>query len=132
MDKSLITTRQNQVQTTPDHVGQMSALPIWLRKLIGAYPKSWANEMTYALLDTRFSGYGNQVMGMAVDSYIDENNEFPTIANLKPYVLRFAPKDALSSFIQSMLKAGYEFQSDNDNTMTFIEVSTGNEVQIRH
>lgn len=128
-----ITPRTRPItKVTPAHVGELSHLPRWLQMLVGAFPKSWANEMTYLVFDRRFSPYGERVMSSAVDAYTDDNQEFPTVMSLRPYVARFAPQDDKAAFVESMKKAGYVFGEDTEHVMHFTDVSTGRDTEVSH
>lgn len=117
--------------TDPDLKAIFENLPPWLQLLVGTYPQSWANELTFLVLESKFARYGDRVMLAAAEAYTDEQEQFPTPAALRPYVDRFV-HDGAGEFIRSMTRAGYVFKGDIDNVMHFESVATGQPTVVYH
>ena len=104
-----IAVREADLFNQPDHLKLLSTLPKWLLLLIGNYPQSWANEMTYLALMEHFEKFGDEAMEEAVSDYISVSSTFPTAADLLSYAREVIATDPMKSLQFSLEKMGYRF-----------------------
>lgn len=81
MELATIDNKQVAIRATVD-----DQLPGWIQYLIGAYPQQKPNKMTFAVLESQFQEYGNDIMLQAVKGYVTKNKYWPVVSELKEYI----------------------------------------------
>ena len=74
-----------QALSTNVRADPISALPIWIQYLIGAFPTSKTNKRTYGVLQSHFADYDDGIMLDAVKAHVSENKFWPAVSELREY-----------------------------------------------